>query len=56
MVLEWHSWQCPAPNAKRFVTDRLMELGYEVRHAHPDAAPDFEPFWGAGVVWARSAG
>jgi FkbM family methyltransferase len=52
MVFEYHSVSCPQPNAKRAVLDRLTELGYEVRHGEPDPNPDFDPFWGTGVVWA----
>ncbi|MEA2443013.1 MAG: hypothetical protein QOJ12_305 [Thermoleophilales bacterium] len=54
IVLEYHSARCPAENAKRAAADRLTGLGYEVRHAQPDAAPDSGPFWGAGVIWAVS--
>jgi len=53
IVLEYHSAGCPGDNAKREASHRLEEMGYEVHHPHPAAAPSEGPFWGAAVLWAH---
>lgn len=52
IVLEYHSIDCPAPNAKREAASCLERLGYTVDHRQSDL-PDDEPFWGCGVLWAH---
>jgi hypothetical protein len=52
IVMEYHSAGCPADNAKRFATDRLTQLGYEVQAASSDANPGSGRFWGSGMLWA----
>ena len=52
VLLEWHSYQCPASNPRTEAERQMRAMGFEVRHERaPTVSPD-ESLWGAGVLWA----
>lgn len=52
VVIEYHSGGCPTDNPKRAARERFRALGYEVHVPSGDPNPDFDPFWGRGLLWA----